>query len=281
MKRAFLFIIGTSLLSAMLTLPVGQANAQIITFDFNNTVDNMTGFDNAGLGATMTATDDFDTVTITTVDIIALEFDATFTLTGNTLSALNGDGVETSISGSNAVGVNNPTISNSNYATIGSGGGENGDFNPGESWVIEFDKDVVLKEFNFSSIGAAGGESFDVTIEGGATMNFADGSAGDDFADPFGTTIITAGTNLTFTCAGTIADTNVRISEVTVELVGGSEVLLGDVDLSGTVDFLDITPFIGVLSGGTFQAEADCDESGDVTFLDITPFINILSGSGS
>jgi hypothetical protein len=56
-------------------------------------------------------------------------------------------------------------------------------------------------------------------------------------------------------------------------------VLLGDVDLSGTVDFLDITPFIGVLSGGTFQAEADCDGSGSVTFLDITPFIGILSGS--
>jgi hypothetical protein len=58
-------------------------------------------------------------------------------------------------------------------------------------------------------------------------------------------------------------------------------VLLGDVDLSGTVDFLDITPFIGVLSGGTFQAEADCNESGGVDFLDITPFIAILSGSGS
>jgi hypothetical protein len=60
-------------------------------------------------------------------------------------------------------------------------------------------------------------------------------------------------------------------------------VLLGDVDLSGTVDFLDITPFIGVLSGSGIpnQAEADCDESGTVDFLDITPFIAILSGSGS
>jgi hypothetical protein len=56
-------------------------------------------------------------------------------------------------------------------------------------------------------------------------------------------------------------------------------VLLGDVDLSGTVDFLDISPFISVLSGGTFQAEADCDQSGDVDFLDISPFIAILSGS--
>jgi hypothetical protein len=56
-------------------------------------------------------------------------------------------------------------------------------------------------------------------------------------------------------------------------------VLLGDVDLSGTVDFLDISPFISVLSGGGFQAEADCDQSGTVDFLDISPFIAILSGS--
>jgi hypothetical protein len=61
--------------------------------------------------------------------------------------------------------------------------------------------------------------------------------------------------------------------------VEATTVLLGDVNLSGTVDFLDISPFISVLSGGTFQAEADCDQSGEVNFLDITPFIAILSGS--
>ena len=55
--------------------------------------------------------------------------------------------------------------------------------------------------------------------------------------------------------------------------------LLGDVDLSGAVNFLDISAFILLLSGGGFQAEADCDESGEVNFLDISPFIGILSGS--
>ena len=63
---------------------------------------------------------------------------------------------------------------------------------------------------------------------------------------------------------------------VTTETVS---VILGDVDLSGTVDFLDISPFITVLSGSTFQAEADCDENGVVEFLDIAPFIEILAGS--
>jgi len=56
-----------------------------------------------------------------------------------------------------------------------------------------------------------------------------------------------------------------------------TNVLKGDVDLDGTVTFLDIQPFIEVLSGGTFQAEADCDCDGDIDFLDIQPFIEILA----
>ena len=54
--------------------------------------------------------------------------------------------------------------------------------------------------------------------------------------------------------------------------------LLGDVNVSGTVDFLDIAPFIAVLTGGVFRCEADVDESGTVDFSDIAPFIAILSG---
>jgi len=55
--------------------------------------------------------------------------------------------------------------------------------------------------------------------------------------------------------------------------------VLCDVDMNGTVDFRDITPFIAVLSGSAFQAEADCNEDGEVNFLDILPFIAMLSGS--
>ena len=54
-------------------------------------------------------------------------------------------------------------------------------------------------------------------------------------------------------------------------------VLLGDVNLDGEVTFLDISPFITILSTAGFQAEADIDLSGDVTFLDIAPFIVILA----
>ena len=53
--------------------------------------------------------------------------------------------------------------------------------------------------------------------------------------------------------------------------------LLGDVNLSGAVDFLDISPFIGLLTTGTFQFEADINGDGEVNFLDISPFIQILA----
>ena len=55
-------------------------------------------------------------------------------------------------------------------------------------------------------------------------------------------------------------------------------VLLGDVNRDDIVNFLDISPFIMLLTpGGTPQAEADTNEDGSVNFLDISPFINILA----
>ena len=57
------------------------------------------------------------------------------------------------------------------------------------------------------------------------------------------------------------------------------EPILGDVNRDGTVDFLDIAPFITLLTDGEFQAEADIDQNGEVNFEDILPFIGILSDS--
>ncbi len=54
-------------------------------------------------------------------------------------------------------------------------------------------------------------------------------------------------------------------------------VLLGDVNLDGVVDFLDISPFIASLTSDQYQAEADVNEDGFVNFLDIAPFIGVLS----
>ncbi len=53
--------------------------------------------------------------------------------------------------------------------------------------------------------------------------------------------------------------------------------LLGDVNMDGVVDFLDIGPFIALLANNTFLDEADCNRDGQVNFLDIAAFISILS----
>ena len=55
--------------------------------------------------------------------------------------------------------------------------------------------------------------------------------------------------------------------------------LLGDTNLDGVVDFLDINPFIELLASNTYLAQADCNEDGVLNFLDIAPFITILAGN--
>lgn len=268
MKRNFIwaFVIACSFLSNSLS-------ADTVVFDFNN----MTEFDgNAPAGTTMSATGATDTVVMTSVGVFAPEFEEVspdvFQLTGNTIAA--GTSIGTS---NNAIGINNPSISNGDFETFkeSTAGTEGNDFNLGESFVVTFDTDVTITEFNFSSIDDDG--FFVVEVEGVATpFNFPDGAVGDDFEDPLAGLVIAAGTEITFSVDGPTQEASVRITEITVETVG-TPFVLGDVDQSGTVDFLDIGPFITLLSNGGFQAEADIDGSTVVDFLDIGPFIGLLS----
>ena len=63
----------------------------------------------------------------------------------------------------------------------------------------------------------------------------------------------------------------------TIRLRVVSTALLGDVNLDGVVDYLDISPFILFLSTNGLQEEADINQDGFVNFLDISPFIVLLS----
>lgn len=56
-----------------------------------------------------------------------------------------------------------------------------------------------------------------------------------------------------------------------------AESLLGDVNCDQSVDFLDISPFIDLLSSGEFNAKADTNVDGAVDFFDISSFIALLS----
>ena len=62
-----------------------------------------------------------------------------------------------------------------------------------------------------------------------------------------------------------------------VSIVGAAS--LGDINEDGTINFLDIAPFIAILSSTTYFEPADCNEDGVVDFLDIAPFIAILTGN--
>ncbi len=61
--------------------------------------------------------------------------------------------------------------------------------------------------------------------------------------------------------------------------VQAPEVLLGDCNLDGAVDFFDIAPLIGLLTSIEYLEQADCNEDGEVSFLDIAPFIDILTNA--
>ncbi len=56
------------------------------------------------------------------------------------------------------------------------------------------------------------------------------------------------------------------------------DVLLGDVNLDGLVNLLDVQPFISVLGAGQYQAEADNNQDGVVNLLDVDSFIELISG---
>jgi hypothetical protein len=55
---------------------------------------------------------------------------------------------------------------------------------------------------------------------------------------------------------------------------------LGDVNLDGDVNGLDVDPFVGVLLNGPYQVEADMNEDGDVNGLDVDPFVAAVVGGG-
>ena len=63
-----------------------------------------------------------------------------------------------------------------------------------------------------------------------------------------------------------------------IEFQVKSPILLGDVNLDGVVNLLDVSPFIDRISTGTFQSEADTNQDGVVNLLDVNPFIAILAG---
>lgn len=64
-----------------------------------------------------------------------------------------------------------------------------------------------------------------------------------------------------------------------VEVVVPATGLIGDVNMDGQINLLDVQPFIDLLSSGEYQFEADTNQNGVVNLLDVGLFVELLSGS--
>ena len=72
----------------------------------------------------------------------------------------------------------------------------------------------------------------------------------------------------------------ISVNSLQAQETGFENVLVGDVDLSGSVNFGDIPAFIFVLQNGIYTPEADANLDGFLNFTDIPAWICILSGEG-
>ena len=51
---------------------------------------------------------------------------------------------------------------------------------------------------------------------------------------------------------------------------------IGDVNMDGSINLLDVDPFVAAVGGGPYVCEADIDQNGTVNLLDVGPFIDLL-----
>ena len=79
-------------------------------------------------------------------------------------------------------------------------------------------------------------------------------------------------------CIRDRATANALVNDVTVLLNQCGCDLLGDVNLDGAVDLLDVSPFVAEVVSGGNQCQADINQDGVVDLLDVQPFIEILIG---
>ena len=68
---------------------------------------------------------------------------------------------------------------------------------------------------------------------------------------------------------------DVRIDNVSVDTTAAC--VVGDVNQDGTINLLDVAPFVDFVTNGQFQCEADANQDGEVNLLDVAPFVDLLS----
>lgn len=167
---------------------------------------------------------------------------------------------------------------------------EDGGFEPDDTFEVYASIDGSVPELILEIL---------VDDDGAITYTFEDGSTADD-VDPM-------------TIQGTIVNNNFQnfsapitgsgnILTLTISLAGngGNEVIamnnlaitaggdggggcpsgfeIGDVNRDGSLDLLDVGPFVDEISAGGDLCEADINEDGVVDLLDVGPFVGLLGG---
>ena len=64
-----------------------------------------------------------------------------------------------------------------------------------------------------------------------------------------------------------------------VVLTAIQSLLIGDVNMDGIVDLLDVEPFIALITSGDYLEEADTNYDGVVSLLDVASFVALLTGN--
>ena len=206
--------------------------------------------DAIGIGGNMTV----DGVTITTQDVIGLEG----------TRASDGTNNITNIGNTGGLGINSAVADTAR------------NFESDEGWEFIFNTDVQLQNIDLLQTNAGG--TLTIASESFTDIVLAGELDGDN---NLGNTFVPADTlvSVYYTHTGPLGTDGPRIISLSVAEVEADNCVVGDVNQDGDFDFLDISPFISLLSAGEFSCEADIDQNGVVDFLDIAPFIALLSGS--
>ena len=126
--------------------------------------------------------------------------------------------------------------------------------------IIEgaFNEVSMFNGDNFSVIGSATSAVGETFGNGGdLTVGFNDGSpSGTNVEGPFQARTVIAYASFASAAGG----------------------LLGDINCDGSVDLLDVGPFVDLLTNGGFSAKADINGDGQVDLLDVGPFVDLLAG---
>ena len=262
---------------ALSLITTSLSYAQVIEIDFRSGF-NETGrsIDNSTLGGVV-VDPDAEVIERTGIpfSVPVLEDERTgaeqLMLTVNGFTGGEGAEIQASASASLGLGINSDGIDDSFFAF-------DADFN--ESLTISFSQDLFIQEVDLVGLDAIDeAEEFrfgDILIADPPPSSTADVTSLITNDDPDGMFLEAGETLLLEATVGSVGIQGITVQIATDDIPID---LLCDVNLDNVVNFLDIAPFISVLTIGNFQAEADCNQDGVVNFLDIAPFITILTNS--